>query len=171
MPIALPSPRWAVAPRVVVIVLVPSLVGIASMAGQQAVGPAAKVSHPAEILTTLNNASRMMYAQAKGRALSKEGPAMIVIGDDLVMRQGEELARQARFIPDTYHTLKAFSHIPMAFDVADSPHTRTRTPWMRTRCMSSATTAACCPLPGPRSPQPGSTASSASGKRRSSKRP
>src|SRR4051812_18019501 len=123
MSITLPSPgpRRAIAPRAFVIVLATSLVGIASMAGPQAAGPAAKVTQAADVLTTLNNASRGYFAQAKARALSKEGPVMIVIGDDLVMRQGEK-RRQARFIPDSYHTLKTYAHIPMAIDVALAPH-------------------------------------------------
>ena len=121
MSITLPSSRWAIALRAVLIILVLLPVGIASMAGPQAAGPAAKVPQTGDVLTTLNNASRRLYALAKARALSKEGPVMILIGDDLVLRQGEK-RRQARFIPDTYHALKTFAHIPMAIDVALAAH-------------------------------------------------
>jgi hypothetical protein len=102
-----------------ILVLLP--VGIASMASPQDAGPGAKGAQTGDVLTTLNNTSRGFFAQAKARALSTEGPVMILIGDDLVLRQGEK-RRQARFIPDTYHALKAFAHIPMAIDVALAAH-------------------------------------------------
>src|SRR5262245_2803479 len=115
MLIAHPSPNRAGVARTGVILCSLLLATVASVANPQAPGPAAKAPQSADILTTLNNASRMLYTRAKSRALAREGPVMIV-GDDLVMRQGEK-RRQARVIPETYHTLKAFAHIPMAIDV------------------------------------------------------
>src|SRR4051812_27720740 len=60
---------------------------------------------PAAVLSTLNNASRGLYAQARARVLAKEGPVIILIGDDLVLRNRER-REQAKVIPETYHTLK-----------------------------------------------------------------
>jgi hypothetical protein len=75
----------------------------------------------ADVLGKLNNASRMLYAQAKAAALAKAGPVMILVGDDLVMRiDGKR--QQARVIPESYHALKAFAHLPMAIDVALSAY-------------------------------------------------
>ena len=52
----------------------------------------------------------MFYTLAKQQTLAKSGPVMIVIGDDLVLRKGEQRT-QARVIPEIYHTLKTFDHI------------------------------------------------------------
>ena len=46
---------------------------------------------------------------------------LIVVGDDLVLRKGEKRT-SARVIPQIYHTLKSFAHIPMALDVALAAH-------------------------------------------------
>jgi hypothetical protein len=118
MSIFLPSPRWASVPAAFATLVSLLLFGIASAARPQA---GEQVPQTYEILSKLNKASRMLYAQAKDRALAKAGPVIIVIGDDLVLRNGDN-RKQARVIPGTYHTLKAFAHIPMAIDVALTVH-------------------------------------------------
>jgi hypothetical protein len=64
----------------------------------------------------LNNASRAAYRHAKEAALARSGPVILVEGDVLVLRRGSERT-EVRFIPEVYHTLKAFAHIPLAVDV------------------------------------------------------
>ncbi len=76
---------------------------------------------PADPLEILNNSSRMLYAQAKATAMARKDPVLIVVGDDLVLRKGEKRT-SARVIPQIYHTLKSFAHIPMALDVALASH-------------------------------------------------
>jgi hypothetical protein len=76
---------------------------------------------PADPLETLNNSSRMLYAQAKATALARKDPVLIVVGDDLVLRKADKRT-PARVIPQIYHTLKSFAHIPMALDVALASH-------------------------------------------------
>jgi hypothetical protein len=121
MSISFASPGPACSTMAGLILTAPFLAGMASVAGPQAAAPAANAPQAADTLTTLNNASRMLYTQAKARALAKEGPVMIVVGDDLVMRQGQK-RRQARVIPEIYHTLKTYAHVPMAIDVALAAH-------------------------------------------------
>jgi hypothetical protein len=76
---------------------------------------------PADPLEVLNNNSRMLYAQAKAMAMARKDPVLIVVGDDLVLRKGERRT-SVRVIPQIYHTLKSFAHIPMALDVALAAH-------------------------------------------------
>jgi hypothetical protein len=76
---------------------------------------------PADPLETLNNSSRMLYAQAKATALARKDPVLIVVGDDLVLRMADKRS-SARVIPQIYHTLKSFAHIPMALDVTLAAH-------------------------------------------------
>jgi hypothetical protein len=76
---------------------------------------------PADPLETLNNSSRMLYAQAKAMAMARKDPVLIVVGDDLVLRKGDKRT-SVRVIPQIYHTLKSFAHIPMALDVALAAH-------------------------------------------------
>ena len=94
------------------------IVGLGSLAVSQVEGPAAKPKPEtaADPLVTLNNTSRMLYTLAKQNALARSGPVMIVVGDDLVLRNGEKRV-QARVIPEIYHTLKTFDHITLAIDV------------------------------------------------------
>ncbi len=63
-----------------------------SLAVSQVAGPAAKpkTEAAADPLLTLNNASRVLYTLAKQNALAHSGPVMIVVGDDLVLRNGEK---------------------------------------------------------------------------------
>jgi hypothetical protein len=121
MPIPLINPgrAGALPARLIVLLLFPSVMD--PLATAQDAGPREKPPQTADLLTTLNNASRMLYARAKAKALAKEGPVMILVGDDLVLSNGGK-RQQARVIPDTYHTLKAFAHIPMAIDVTLAAH-------------------------------------------------
>src|SRR4051794_26413523 len=67
-------------------------------------------------LVVLNNASRAAYRHAKEAALARSGPVILVEGDTLVLRRGDERT-EVRFLPEVFHTLKAFAHIPLAVDV------------------------------------------------------
>ncbi len=98
-----------------------SIIGTQSPAVSQVPDPTGKAAQTADPLLDLNNTSRMFYALAKQQSLAKTGPVLIVVGDDLVLRKGEKRT-QARVIPEIYHTLKAFDHIPLALDVALAAH-------------------------------------------------
>jgi hypothetical protein len=106
--------------RVGLIALLLLPLAVSSRAIPQDAGPL-PAPRAADALGTLNNASRVLYTQAKARALAKEGVVLIVIGDDLVLRKGDQ-RRQERVIPAVYHTLKTFAHVPMAIDVALAAH-------------------------------------------------
>jgi hypothetical protein len=94
-----------------------------SPAVAQAAVPAEKsnATPSADPIVNLNESSRMLYTLAKQKALAAVGPVIIVIGDDVVLRKGHKRTR-ARFIPEIYHTLKAFSHVPLAIDVTLAAH-------------------------------------------------
>ncbi len=95
--------------------------GMRSPGLSQVPDPTGKAAQTADPLLNLNNASRMFYTLAKQQALAKSGPVLIVIGDDLVLRKGEQ-RKQARVIPEIYHTLKTYDHIALALDVALTAH-------------------------------------------------
>jgi len=80
-----------------------------------------KSQAPADPLLSLNDTSRMLYSLARQKALASSGPVLIMVGDDLVLRNGQK-RMQARVVPEIFHTLKAFSHIPMALDVYLAAH-------------------------------------------------
>jgi hypothetical protein len=71
-------------------------------------------------LVVLNNASRAAYRHAKEAALARSGPVILVEGDTLVLRRGSERT-EVRFLPEVFHALKAFAHIPLAVDVMLRP--------------------------------------------------
>ena len=97
------------------------VIGMRFPAVPQVPDPTGKAEQTADPLLNLNNASRMFYTLAKQQTLAKSGPVMIVVGDDLVLRKGEKRT-QAKVIPEIYHTLKTFDHIPLALDVALTAH-------------------------------------------------
>jgi len=94
------------------------IVPLGSLAAFQVPGPAAqpKTETIADPLQSLTNMSRVLYTLAKQNALTHSGPVMIVAGDDIVLRNGENRT-SARFVPDIYHTLKTFDHIALTIDV------------------------------------------------------
>ena len=98
------------------------VIGMRFPAVPQVPDPTGKAEQTADPLLNLNNASRMFYTLAKQQTLAKSGPVMIVVGDDLVLRKGEKRT-QAKVIPEIYHTLKTFDHIPLALDIALTAHT------------------------------------------------
>jgi hypothetical protein len=120
MPMPSPSPwRWnRVCGGLVALVLI---IGMRSAAVPQVPDPSGKTEQPADPLLRLNNASRLFYTLAKEQALAKNGPVLIVVGDDLVLRNGEK-RMQAKVIPEIYHTLKTFDHVPLAIDVTLAAH-------------------------------------------------
>ena len=97
------------------------VIGMRFPAVPQVPDPTGKAEQTADPLLNLNNASQMFYTLAKQQTLAKSGPVMIVVGDDLVLRKGEKRT-QAKVIPEIYHTLKTFDHIPLALDVALTAH-------------------------------------------------
>ena len=119
MPMPFPAPRRSTRVLAALLVLSLTLMGVmGSLAVCQVAGPVAKTKTEtaADPLLTLNNTSRMLYTLAKQNALASSGPVMIVVGDDLVLRNGEKRI-QARVIPEIYHTLKTFDHLALAIDV------------------------------------------------------
>jgi hypothetical protein len=71
---------------------------------------------PRDPIVVLNDASRAAYRRAKESALARIGPLILVEGDNLVLKSGNQRI-EARFTPDVFHVLKTFSHIPLALDV------------------------------------------------------
>ncbi len=90
--------------------------------GSVAQPPAAAtaVETPAEAqavsLDELDLAFRAAYAQHRATVLASAGPVIIVSGDDLVLLH-EGRRTQVRFSPAIYHTLKSYSHAPLALHV------------------------------------------------------
>jgi hypothetical protein len=97
------------------------IIGVRSAAVPQVPDPSDKTLQPADPLLSLNNASRMFYTLAKEQALARNGPVLIVVGDNLVLKNGEK-RMQAKVIPEMYHTLKTFDHVPLALDVTLAAH-------------------------------------------------
>lgn len=67
-------------------------------------------------LDELDLAFRAAYAQHRATVLAAAGPVIIVSGDDLVLLH-EGRRTQVRFSPAIYHTLKSYSHAPLALHV------------------------------------------------------
>src|SRR5512142_2420064 len=64
-------------------------------------------------LTTLNNAFRAAYADAKQRVLASSGPTLIVNGDRFtLLRDGKRL--EANVGVPIYDVVKTIAHIPLA---------------------------------------------------------
>ena len=99
--------------------------GLTAFAASQIAEPAVKISanaqQPPDPFTTLNDASRIAYRLAKDAALARNGPVVFVEGDDLVLKRGAERTK-VRFIPDTFHVMKAVSHVALAIDVTLAAH-------------------------------------------------
>jgi len=78
--------------------------------------PSAAQPKPAEAsdpLAELNEHSRAAYRRAREEALTRVGPVVLVEGDQLVLRYGQQRLA-ARATPEEYHTLKTVSHVPLA---------------------------------------------------------
>lgn len=67
-------------------------------------------------LDELDLAFRAAYAQHRATVLAAAGPVIIVSGDDLVLLN-EGHRTQLRFSPAIYHSLKSYSHAPLALHV------------------------------------------------------
>jgi hypothetical protein len=111
--------RYALATALAVAFLVTVLApGDGAQPGPAPAGAAAPPANgrqaPADdALTSLNDASRAAYRRAREEALARCGPVVLVEGDDLVLSYGLYRAT-AHITPETYRTLKAISHIPLA---------------------------------------------------------
>ena len=87
-----------------------ALAAILAVAGARADAP------PPDALAKTNADFRVMYSDAKARALASAGPVLLVEGDTLVLRDGA--ARKAvKFLPPGYSALKEVSHVPLALFV------------------------------------------------------
>jgi len=74
--------------------------------------PAEGSQTPAE-LEALNAASRKMYAAARQREIAKIPAAILVSGDDLILRKNGKRT-VSTVIPREYHTLKSIAHTTLA---------------------------------------------------------
>lgn len=61
----------------------------------------------------INEAFRAAYRQARTDLLAKQGPIVLLEGDNLVLLRGGKRT-EVKVIPPFYHDLKAVSHIPLA---------------------------------------------------------
>jgi hypothetical protein len=85
---------------------------------QAALAPAPSLLPQA--LTTLNDAFRAAYADAKVRVLASSGPTLIVNGDDFILlRDGKRT--EANLANPLYDALKTITHIPLAIYVTLTP--------------------------------------------------
>jgi len=76
--------------------------------------PAAEAK--ADPLVALNKAFRLAYAQARQEVVARTQPVILVSGDDLILlRRGKRT--EVKVTPDSYHTLKAIAHVPLALHV------------------------------------------------------
>jgi hypothetical protein len=66
-----------------------------------------------DALAELNDHSRAIYRQSRAEALAGSGPIVLVEGDDLVLKYGQQRL-VARVTPAVYHVLKTVSHVPLA---------------------------------------------------------
>ncbi|HTS29346.1 MAG TPA: hypothetical protein VMH81_25920 [Bryobacteraceae bacterium] len=97
------------------LVLIASAAGIAAQGAAVSSGPV----QPAA-LTTLNNAFRAAYADAKTRVLASAGPAIIVSGDTFtLLRDGRRI--EANVGTAVYDPVKTIAHIPLAIYVTLTP--------------------------------------------------
>jgi hypothetical protein len=95
------------------------LLEFAAVAAAQT-APAPARSPLPQALTTLNDAFRAAYADAKARVLASSGPTLIVNGDDFILlRDGKRT--EANLANPLYDALKTIAHIPLAIYVALTP--------------------------------------------------
>jgi hypothetical protein len=79
-------------------------------------GAHAATENTPDPLIDLNQAFRQAYASCRQKLVERGGPVIVVEGDNLVLLHlGKR--REARVVPDIYHTLKAVSHVPLAIYV------------------------------------------------------
>jgi hypothetical protein len=86
---------------------------LSQAAGRPSQVPNGSANPPADVLRTLNDASRATYRSAKERALTRGGPVLLVEGDLLVLKYGGTRTA-ATYTPAMYHDLKSISHVPLA---------------------------------------------------------
>jgi hypothetical protein len=103
------------------IVVVALMFAPVSTAVSQGPGPGASALHvepsaTPDPLTTLNDAFRAAYRQAKETSLARSGPVILAEGDNLVLKKGGHRV-EAHYTPAVYHVLKSFAHIPLGLDV------------------------------------------------------
>src|SRR5262245_2990648 len=103
------------------ILIVPLLVGltcaaIAQVPAVTSAKPGAEPSAAAEALKALNGGFRTAYFRAKQAALARSGPVILVEGDDLVLKRGDQRI-EVTYTPAVYHVLKSVAHTPLALDV------------------------------------------------------
>jgi hypothetical protein len=96
-----------------------ALLGCAWGAFSQTMGPAGGPVQP-PALSTLNNAFRAAYADAKSRVLAASGPTLLVNGDSLVLlREGRRM--EGNVGSAIYDPVKTIAHIPLAIYVTLTP--------------------------------------------------
>src|ERR1700693_1075789 len=97
--------------------LVPCLILPGARAGEIACeggnGAPSATDPPADPLIDLSQAFRESYARCRQRLVNRSGPVIVVEGDSLVLLHNGK-RREAKVVPDVYHTLKAVSHVPLA---------------------------------------------------------
>jgi hypothetical protein len=63
-----------------------------------------------------NLAFRAVYSEARSRVLSREGPVILAMGNDLIFVSGSTHERVPT-IPESFHDLKSVAHLPLAIYV------------------------------------------------------
>ena len=104
--------------RSALVLLISALISAAGVPAQTMPAPAGPEQPPA--LTSLNNAFRAAYADAKSRVLASSGPMLIVNGDHFaLLRDGRRI--EANVGAPVYDPVKTIAHIPLAIYVTLTP--------------------------------------------------
>lgn len=69
---------------------------------------------PADPLAELNQAFHAAYASARAAALERQGPVVVVSGDELLLYRNHAQVARAVVRPARYHLLKVACHVPLA---------------------------------------------------------
>src|ERR1039457_6799442 len=100
--------------RSALVLLISALISAAGVPDQTMPAPAGTEQPPA--LTSLNNAFRAAYADAKICVLASSGPTLIVNGDHFaLLRDGRRF--EANVGAPVYGPVKTIAHIPLALYV------------------------------------------------------
>src|SRR5262249_5654237 len=102
--------------RILGIAIVTLCVGFAAQYSWHAYGSGVRAetitSQAPDPLADLNDAFRAVYRQARADLLTKAGPVVVVTGDNLVLLRGGQ-PTDAKPVTQSFHDLKAISHIPL----------------------------------------------------------
>ncbi len=104
---------------VVIVLLLAALAGVA--VGRAPAPPAPQAASAADPLMILNESFRAAYRRTKEANLARNGPVILMEGDNIVLRRGGTRL-EVPYTPAVYHVLKSVAHVPLMLDVLLAPH-------------------------------------------------